>query len=784
MNQRVRLEHLLYTSRISFETIACSPGIDRQLRVQLERWASDYPVKRGDGRGAPLVIRGFPLEREDNPWGVCLLCYTGGDLSRPEGNYIAHAFVIPGPAFQQLGSNAAWIAAHVPFWPTYQSPPGAARAEIQPVEVEIDPLRQLRFARMLLAEYGKEQCGALVARAMRQLDVANEKAGALALPFGPLPENLPELLALVAEAGMDPPAPPPPDVFNLWRMAGLIALLPQKFAERAVFSLNELELETRYRLTVLKTSQATSLEPVKDEIPFVGFCLECLEREEFDDLFMHRDWHEQRLKAASVSELNGLSGLLALQKRLNAEGPLDLSRVSALLSQLQRNAASVNVQPFVLEAIDALARLPDGIEKRHLNEQLLVLIKGIKQPLDPLLVNALFAGAALRDLIGFQELIDAFPGPRRADLFRAAYDSGLLTRQRTPEEERSFVLWALSSVAAHLPDKDQQDLAQKAVDLAWTNPAESERSLERLLFASEGLAPSARAVIFKEVERRMCRPGESLFDFVQRALVRNTPSEAALLKLIARSESAVRTLVETFPPPGGAPGYGRFISSLRTECIFDFGPELELYAEVVTLLRLVDVEPAPDSSRSRPSQSYFLDARYPPPEVERALRPGQMTIPPELEAHTCITMSALKTQRLRESVLLHLEASQTRLNVEQCLLFVSAYMRALVEARCFATIEDVLMTIRRAASHVANWLLADRAVLRSERLVRPTAVFAKIVNAAAQHEPLDRVTVTTIAYLDELTPGRYGVWDWLIDVVDTKAYKRWRRIDTRPQVRR
>jgi hypothetical protein len=800
MKQRFHLEHLLYTSRLSFETVACSPGIDRRTRGQIERWASDYPVKRGDGRGAPLVVRAFPLETEDGAWGVMILKYTGGDMSRPEGNYLAHAFLIPGPSFRELGSNAAWIAAHVPFWGGYRSQSGAGSDAIDPVEVEIDSIRQLRFARLLLAEQGRAKCSRLLTETLCHLGSNNEKAPAFAIPFGPTPNNLAELLPLTAEPHEPPLSAPGPDVFSLWRMAGLIALLPRQFAERAIFSLNELEIEQRYRLTVLRTGTNDAATTPALSSVYVQRCLDCVQQCDFERFFSLRNWVERRLDVPSTSVLEGLTVVYDILNRPGPDQASDASNIAALLAQTRHLADLVSIQEFVLHALAEIERLPLGLERTRLDDELVAVIKEIKEPLEPTLLNALLARLDLGDGAKLRQMLDAFPGPVRARLFELACQQERISTSQGPGADREFSLWALESVAPHLLAQ-QEDLALRAIDWVLREHPAQAHSLERLINACDSLAPPVSALILQEIERRFQEPYGSPQGFVLCSLRRGAPSISALVKFVGRSRSAIESLLQGFPRSDDAASYAQFVEELRCRSQLDLRCELDLYGEIVRLVDLVTNgeqlgrTPPPVSLPNQyvASPSHFNDhTRNPSKPLARAgqtpacqseasrsyfLGPAEPEVLRSLEARVCTSQAALRNERLRPLLLRHLRYAMQQLDVGPCLLLISAYADGLAQARCFGLLEDVLLLVSTQSLHVAAWLERERTRLASGQFVHSAAVFAKLLSAAGTNDGLDRYVASAIDNVNEQWRlVDCNIWDLLTHWVDPRALKRWRRL--------
>lgn len=298
------LDHLVYTCRVAYETIARSPGISLPVQRVLEDRAGAYPL--GDwGVDAPLVFRAFPVQpgQPDGAFAVMLLRYSGTDYAGRRGNHLAHCFVIRPEQLADAADNLAWVAVHLPIWLGYRA--RATVDAIEPLSVAIDPLEQLDFLRFAVHELSPPVAVDLAGRIVARLSL-DAPAPPLALPFGPPAPALAELMPLVCRGDEAPPPAPDLEVLNLWRLAGLLAILPRAYQRRVSFSLNEIEAPAGYALTVLRdpTAAATSSASATASSAFVAHAIALAQHDDLARLTRLLRWLDEALRTPSAAALD------------------------------------------------------------------------------------------------------------------------------------------------------------------------------------------------------------------------------------------------------------------------------------------------------------------------------------------------------------------------------------------------------------------------------------------------------------------------------------------------
>src|SRR5215471_4502022 len=140
-----KLEQHIFTSRISFETVAMSTGITPAIRASLEAHAR-YPHLRTwntTGKDSPpFVFRAFPLS--EGTHAVSLLQYIGPSTTRSEGNYLAHSYVIPDPLLREMNYNLPWIAANLLIEWGYRPQKASGADILEPRSFSIDTFEPFR----------------------------------------------------------------------------------------------------------------------------------------------------------------------------------------------------------------------------------------------------------------------------------------------------------------------------------------------------------------------------------------------------------------------------------------------------------------------------------------------------------------------------------------------------------------------------------------------------------------------------------------------------------------
>lgn len=309
------IEHHIFTSRVSFETVARSPGVDGSTSQALARYACAYPTP-SRGADGPMIFRSFPLDGGRH--GVSLLRDVGADLRRPAGNHLAHSFVVTEDLMRVANCNLAWIAAHLPIWARYRPKPVGVIDPLAPLNLPpMDPEGQLRLARFVLAEQGPQRLRAILDRALTAIATAGERSTPLG--FGPSTRPLAEVLRLTVEGTDRPPPPAPtPDELNLWRLVGVSALLPEAFRRRAHFSLNEAAPPKGFPLTVLRGASAEP--PPATASLYATRCLSALAEGDGERLRRTEAWLT-RLVAPDRAALDGLIELWAALEGASQPNP-------------------------------------------------------------------------------------------------------------------------------------------------------------------------------------------------------------------------------------------------------------------------------------------------------------------------------------------------------------------------------------------------------------------------------------------------------------------------------
>ncbi len=279
----------IYTStgRINFETVAVSPGVPPEIVKQLEARAQSYPNRRQWGEDPPVppfVVRGFRIGEQD--YGIGLLLYIGESLSRAEGNYICHSYVIPHELLEQQDYNLPWIAANLPINFGYYPAKGSGKDELPPLEFDLDPARQLTMFRFAAREMGEAGLRALVNDLIVSAESGKGQALELPTPHKGLGSIFHEVLGLPPEA-----APPQPDALRLLRLAGAIAILPSAFKQSLTFTINDNAPQASdantegYAVRVARTDRdSNSVSPGRAYWPWFDYCVRLAEDGQLDKL--------------------------------------------------------------------------------------------------------------------------------------------------------------------------------------------------------------------------------------------------------------------------------------------------------------------------------------------------------------------------------------------------------------------------------------------------------------------------------------------------------------------
>ena len=225
----LKVEQHIYTSRLKFETVAISSGITAEIRAALEANASQYPASKHDVK--PFIFRGIPLPC--GHYAIMLMGYVGSDYTRSEGNYLAHSFVVAPEDMALVQWNTAFVAAHLP-WDRYRTERTSGIISLEPLKVQIHLANRYRFLRLALSDLGEKRLAETTCNVMHHLLQSNA-AEPPRICLGTPPTHL---KAFVKDAFGDI-STPSADVLNVWRLAGIMSLIPSLFLKNRGFSVND-----------------------------------------------------------------------------------------------------------------------------------------------------------------------------------------------------------------------------------------------------------------------------------------------------------------------------------------------------------------------------------------------------------------------------------------------------------------------------------------------------------------------------------------------------------------
>ena len=337
---------------MNFETVAVSPEISSDALRQLEAQAQLYPDRRFWGNDAtpPFLVRGFQLTGEGEPqYAVSLSYYVGPGLNRPEGNYLAHSYVIDRELLEQQNYNLPWIAACLPCYFKYYPTKGIGADQLEPLEVELDPLGQFKLFSFVAHELTE---AGLYELCKRLMDHASSENCGEPLDFD-LPPPHPELSRFYNEdMGQPAEAAPGPDALRLLRLAGLFAILPMAFKQNPTFTVND-GLRAPggsgsgiYALRVAR-SEGHLPATINGGWPWLEFCLK---------VTSENDW--QRLSALQTW-LSGLLPLESFSKEMIDRGFKLDQRLGTIENELPVLLAdsSANREALTYQILDCLKEL-------------------------------------------------------------------------------------------------------------------------------------------------------------------------------------------------------------------------------------------------------------------------------------------------------------------------------------------------------------------------------------------------------------------------------------------
>jgi hypothetical protein len=450
MKQPLSLEQSVFTSSHSFRTVARSAGLGAEVRKELEA-RSIYP-KGWDGV-PPLIFRGFPLSCSKGDHAVVRARYADTDSTGRTGNFIVHSYVVPGADFERVEGNLPWLSTYLGCATSVP----AGDAELLPrAEVECDTARAFRFLRFVVPELTRDRTAQLVAHLLAHLSRASEAGGGnaevLFLNLGEpaSAERLHAWLRLVAHAGGRAPAPPGPDVLNVWRTAALFALLPRPFKRTASFSINEVSMVPGYTLVIQRTGPATACPPVPVP-PYVERCLALVDGDRLEDLQALVEWLDEVMVNPSIAALDELLSFYDdVVVPVRERQPLSWPRAGDRWRRL-RSHAPLRCRPVAAAAMGCLrAGLPWQQQAAVLVEACHI-VEGSGEAVDDEVLDAaerlLDAQVPVADRIGFQRQL---PSAAQDGLWRRARrgaGTGPQQGDRALSLERAWLLASLADVA-------------------------------------------------------------------------------------------------------------------------------------------------------------------------------------------------------------------------------------------------------------------------------------------------------------------------------------------------
>ncbi len=283
--QFVVQQHIYADQLNVYATVAASPEIGTDLRGQIERHVQSAPD------ADTTIYRCYPLDGAD-----CTALSFVAPRTGARRSHIAQTYVLPNERLAEIGWNLAWVAMHLPFLADYRPPPRGI-AELAPMTVEIKRAGHIRMLRWL---HDQVPSPGLVADWQAGLLTAISEHKSIRLGFGPAPK-----LAEVSREvlGKDPPARA--DLLNLWRTAGLLALIPGRFQERLSFTINE-DSDAEAGLSIVLEAEGTDQPHESKELSYLTQCYEFLKRGEDSGLLDFLDQVDQHLGKPSISALDAV----------------------------------------------------------------------------------------------------------------------------------------------------------------------------------------------------------------------------------------------------------------------------------------------------------------------------------------------------------------------------------------------------------------------------------------------------------------------------------------------
>jgi len=329
-----QLPQHIYTStgRKNFETVAVSPDISADVVRNLEARARSYPDRRlwdSTSSSPPFIMRGFRISGSEHIWGVSLLQYVGASLDRPEGNYLAHSYIIPAGLLREQDYNLAWIPVCLPIRHDYD-PIGFSGADrLDPLPVDIDAAKQLLLFAFVARELTTPGIRGVIERLVEH---ACRPGGA------PLDIEMPgphkELVKLYEDVlGFAPETAPGPDVLRLLRLAGALAILPAAFKQNLSFSVNDTPSE-QYSLRLLRAASAGTTSSDAGW-PWLDHCVKLAFERDLDGLGRLHGWLTRLLSAEYEPSRKALDAGLDFYRNVISPASAKETDTEVLMNQLR-----------------------------------------------------------------------------------------------------------------------------------------------------------------------------------------------------------------------------------------------------------------------------------------------------------------------------------------------------------------------------------------------------------------------------------------------------------------
>jgi hypothetical protein len=472
---RFHLEHIHYTSRISFETVAQSADVER-VRRTLEKWAGRCSFPRADTK-PPCIYRAVPLGDSTTKWALMKVTYVGADLTRSEGNYLAHAAVATPEVLEALNWNAAWLTSMVPFVTDSPYRETDGTGQLAPLEVDVDPLEPYRLLRRLIESEGSENTQDWLCAVLQYLAQSNTEAPAIELPCTAIQESFGES----EERG------------SLLKLATMHCLLPTPWQKLASFSLNESRPDRRFAIVSL-TDGSGKVQP-PSSIAFVTDAVELVRVGEDAQLKSLMEWLGRALRQTDINVLNTLTKVYFCVTAPPHRQP-NTSDIARSVGQLARAPDAFDLPTLVELALQGTA---DFSRQQRAPQQLVdavaALVSRVEGPVALRLVDHLVSSASQPDDNSRRESLRTWSPTIRTAVWRKSFEQRQLpgwVPSRIDAASRSdaiFALWATGQVAQLLDPRElvtaATQTARQLMTITFSPKRRHGQSLHELLAIAE-----------------------------------------------------------------------------------------------------------------------------------------------------------------------------------------------------------------------------------------------------------------------------------------------------------